>query len=283
MVSSSDIDASIERASPAADGPGHPDGITGSRVDLGRVLTGLRHLDASGEPALVFTGLAEVCVPALCDECLIQITEHDHHPYRIRRTGPTVTPGALPTTDEAFTAAITGTGRVVNGSPAGGGATSEITDQVVLARFGNPPGGGPDYHGVLICRWHTGHTPQEADAGLVGVLADQATALIHRERTTSRVDPEDPAGHLAATLNVTQRIAAGTGILMALHHLPPTQARQLLGRASEHTHRPVSQTADTVLRTGALPENHHHAAAGTHPGPGPNPTPPTDVQAQTRG
>jgi hypothetical protein len=72
---------------------------------------------------------------------------------------------------------------------------------------------------------------------------------------------------------------------MALHHLPPTQARQLLRRASEHTHRPVSQTADTVLRTGALPENRHHAAAVTHPGPGTNPTPPTaaTVQAQTRG
>jgi hypothetical protein len=38
---------------------------------------------------------------------------------------------------------------------------------------------------------------------------------------------------------------------MALSHLSPRQARQLLSRTGENTHRPV--IADTVLRTGALP------------------------------
>ena len=50
----------------------------GERVDLGRVLTGLRHLPA-GEPARVFTELAGICVPALCDECWIEIIEQGGH------------------------------------------------------------------------------------------------------------------------------------------------------------------------------------------------------------
>ena len=51
----------------------------------------------------------------------------------------------------------------------------------------------------------------------------------------------------------TQRVAAATGILMALYHLSPVQARRLLARAGDHTHRSLREVADTVLRTGALP------------------------------
>ena len=60
----------------------------GRRVDLGRVLTGLRHLSVAADPARVFTDLAAVCVPALCDECVIEIVEQGGHRYRIRRPGP---------------------------------------------------------------------------------------------------------------------------------------------------------------------------------------------------
>jgi hypothetical protein len=245
--------------------PGDHAGAHGSRVDLGRVLTGLRHLDACTEPARVFTGLAGVCVPALCDECLIQVTEQGRHPYRIRRSGPSAVPDAAPITDEEFTAVIDSRGVIMNGLPTGG-ATVETTDHAVIARFANPPGGGPDYQGVLVCRWHAGHVPGGADAGLVGVLTDHATALVHRERTAAAIPPVDLAGQVVSALNATQRIAAASGILMALYHLSPIQARQLLTRASEHTHRPVSEIAETVLRTGTLPESQPRATAVTETG-----------------
>lgn len=58
---------------------------TASRVDLLRVLTGLRHLRASTEPGRVFSDLAGVCVPALCDEVVITIEEAGGHRYRIRQ------------------------------------------------------------------------------------------------------------------------------------------------------------------------------------------------------
>ena len=55
-----------------------------------------------------------------------------------------------------------------------------------------------------------------------------------------------------------QRIAAATGVLMALHHLIVAQARQLLDRASDRTHRSLQQVADTVLHTGSLTEPRQH-------------------------
>lgn len=235
--------------------------IDRDRLDLPRLLAGLRHLTPSPEPARVFTELATVCVPALCDECLIQITEQDRRPYRIRRTWPaTSVPAAM--TDEEFTAPLPGRGTALNGKPAGG-TVVETGDRTVVARFANPPGGGPDYRGLLIARWTGADTPNDTMAGLVGVVTDHAVALVHRERTTSAVEPGDLALHVASALTAAQRVAAASGILTALYHLSPPQVRQLLHRASEHTHRSVQEVADTVLRTGALPET---PRPGLHPG-----------------
>ena len=222
----------------------------GERVDLGRVLTGLRHLSATGEPARVFTELAGVCVPALCDECVIEIVEQGGHRYRIRRPGPGQSAHRAATNGAAAEA----TGAVVGAAAwSGNGAAVTVSGGSVLARFGNPPGGGPGYTGEMVCIWRRGHLPSEADAALVGVLVDHATALVHRERTTAGVADQGGAGQVRLALDGTQRVAAATGILMALYHLSPAQARQLLARAGDRTHRTLREVADTVLQTGALP------------------------------
>jgi hypothetical protein len=221
----------------------------GERVDLGRVLTGLRHLPA-GEPARVFTELAGVCVPALCDECLIEIVEQGGHRYRIRRPDPGQSAHRAATNGAAAEA----TGAAVAAAAwSGNGAAVTVSGGSVLARFGNPPGGGPGYTGEMVCIWRRGHLPSEADAALVGVLVDHATALVHRERTTAGVADQGGAGQVRLALDGTQRVAAATGILMALYHLSPAQARQLLARAGDRTHRTLREVADTVLQTGALP------------------------------
>src|SRR6478672_4422480 len=173
----------------------------GRRVDLGRVLTGLRHLSAAAEPVRVFTDLAAVCVPALCDECVIEIVEQGGHRYRIRRPGPGPAHAAAATDRSTDPAAIDGGGldeQIWSVS----GAVVTVSGGSVVARFGNPPGGGPDYTGELVGTWRHGHVPVEADAALVGVLVDHATALVHRERTAAHVGP-DLAGQVLLALDGT--------------------------------------------------------------------------------
>jgi len=258
---------------PAVDEPGRRWSVDRDRVDLTRLLAGLRHLSGSPEPARVFAELAAVCVPALCDECLIQITERDRRPYRIRRAWP-ASPVPVSLTDEQCTAAVAGRGTVPDGTPPGG-AVVRTGDRSVVARFASPPGGGPGYRGLLIARWTGNHAPDDTVAGLVGVVTDHAVALVHRERTACAVDPGDLAPHVGSGLTAAQRVAAASGVLAALYHLSPPQVRQLLHRASEHTHRPVLDVADTVLRTGGLP-------ATRPPRPGLHPGEPTDGRDPVR-
>ena len=87
---------------------------------------------------------------------------------------------------------------------------------------------------------------------LVGVLAEHATGVVHRERTMGRLTDQEAARQVGDALDGAQRIAAATGVLMALHHLSVAQARQLLDRASDRTHRSLQQVADTVLNSGSL-------------------------------
>jgi hypothetical protein len=216
-----------------------------TRVRLNRVLSDLRHLDASHEPARVLAGLAQICVPEVCDECLIEVTEQGMNRYRIRRTGPglvSIASGNEGSLLECAAAELPGE----QADPFG--VIVDVEGPWVRARFGS--GLEPSYDAVLICRWHTDYLPAASDSALIGVLVDHAVALVHRERTARAGRMTDGAG---PTLPVGHRIAAASGILMALYHLSPTQARQLLTRASEHNSRSLGDVADTVLRTGALP------------------------------
>jgi len=216
------------------------------RVDLRRVLTGLRHLPGSAEPGRVFAELAAVCVPALCDEMIVDIEEAGHQRYRIRRPG-------------------TAGNRSTHDLPEQGGAVGRALakGQSVTVCVTSLPGGGPEFTARLSRTWHPGYSPTDTDAALVGVLADHATAVVHRERTTGQLADSSTAHQVGAALGRVQRVAAATGILMALHHLTATQARQLLARAGDRTHRSLLDVADSVLHTGALPD-HRTTHADTH-------------------
>ena len=110
---------------------------------------------------------------------------------------------------------------------------------------------------------------------LVGVLADHAVALVHRERSTGRI-VDTTATHQVGALGRTQRVAAATGILMALHHLTAAQARQLLARAGDRTQQTLVQVADTVLHTGGLLDQNT-----THPRETPIPAAPNPGATRT--
>jgi len=123
----------------------------------------------------------------------------------------------------------------------------------------------PAYTATVVCSWRTGYLPTDADVVLVGVLADHAAGVVHRERPVGRLTDQGAARQVGVALDGAQRIAAATGVLMALHHLTVAQARQLLDRASDRTHRSLQQVADTVLHTGSLtePRQHHQDDTAT--------------------
>ncbi len=220
---------------------------TGGRIDVRRVATGVRHLLASAEPARVFSQLASICVPGVADSCVIELSERGGHRYRIRQ----------PAEDLAYT----GLPGPAADHPRPEHAVAMVGSHAVTVEFASADDGCHSYTGRLTCRWLDGYQPCEEDAALVALLIDHATALVERERLAARViDLQDAAGQ-AISLPTHQRIAAAVGILMALHHLTAAQAADLLTRASQHTNQSIKGVADTVLRTGAMPEHAHHPTA----------------------
>jgi len=250
---------------------GHPaDGAAGQpppRVDLLRVLTGLRHLRASAEPGRVFSELAGVCVPALCDDIVITIEEAGGHRYRIRQPATIPTPNVTnhDAAQPGSASSTCGLQAADEPDPAG---PVRVGMDAVRAVVSSVPGGGPDYTATVVCSWGTGYRPTDADVALVGVLADHAAGVVHRERTVGRLTDQGAARQIGVALDGVQRIAAATGVLMALHHLTVAQARQLLDRASDRTHRSLQQVADTVLHTGSLTEPRQQDTTTARAAPG---------------
>jgi len=229
-----------------------PDRADRRRLDLRSISADLRRLLPSVEPAKVLGQLADIIVPSIADECAVAITEYGGHLYRIRQPAvegqPTQSGGVLE--DD------------LAGS-AGDRVGSAVEKDAVTVRFSSTDGDCREYSGVLVCRWTDGYHPTGADAGVIGLLVDHATAVVERHRLATQVaDLRANAGQGLA-LPGHQRIAAAVGILMSLHHLSAGQAADLLTRASEHTHQSMRGVADTVLRTGAMPDHVHHQRSRT--------------------
>ncbi len=224
-----------------------PDHDERRRLDLRGLSEHIRRLTPSVEPVKVLGQLAEVIAPSLADECTVAITEHGGHFYRIRR------PSGDGTAPED--GASHGEDLPASSGDAGGPA---IGKDSVAVRFSSAAGDCREYSGILVCRWTDGYQPTEADAGVIELLVGHATAIVEQHRLAAQVaDLRANAGQGLA-LPGHQRIAAAVGILMALHHLSAVQAADLLSRASEHTHQSIRGVADTVLRTGAMPDHVHH-------------------------
>src|ERR1700712_2554547 len=184
------------------------------RIDVSAAVAGLRHLDASSEPALVFSHLAAVCVPAVCDDIVIDLVENDHG-YRIRQPSSATLHSAVPPV------AAPGS---VDGRPVLGSHT-------VSVNIYSPEvdASGPGFSGSLVCSWRDGYEPAPADASLIRLMVDHAIALIDRDRLTGRVtELKGQAENLSSTLSRNRQIASAVGVIMALHHVEQAQALDLL-------------------------------------------------------
>ena len=212
------------------------------RIDVPAAVGGLRHLEASPEPALVFSHLAAVCVPAVCDDIIIDLVENGHG-YRIRQ--PAVAAPRQQLGPEFLL------------PPSAAGPVLGLHTVSVSIDAPEPDQAGPGFTGTLICTWRDGYEPAPADASLIGLMVDHAVALIHRERLTGRVTELAGRAHtLSSTLTRNQRIASAVGVVMALHPVDQAQAIDLLVRISDRTHRDLQDIADNVVHTRTLPQPH---------------------------
>ena len=127
----------VDELSPSATRPGRLDAdrradprpagaglVSLGRIDIPRVTAAVRHLMASAEPSRVFSQLAQVCVPAVCDGCTIEIVEEGGHRYRIRQPA-----------ESHWRAEELG------------------HDAVVQAEFSSDGAGGPRFSGTVVCTW----------------------------------------------------------------------------------------------------------------------------------
>lgn len=136
------------------------------------------YLVASAEPAVVFSSLARVCVPAFSDTCTVDIVEHERAAYRI----------SYPLTTHTATSAAHRTARF--------GHLAEHrhdTCHRVSTRFASlPTTNAAAYFGVITHTWRH-HAPTATDAAHAQLLTDHAVAAITNERRT------DAAEHPAST------------------------------------------------------------------------------------
>jgi hypothetical protein len=187
MRDTSDFHSGVGGALPGLDRLCERAGIAGSRVDLDRVLAGLRHLDSSSEPVRVFTGPAGVCVPGLCDEFSSRspsgagactgsaVSAPAHHPARTRsrkRCSPR-RPGRGPV---------------------------RVADRWCVGRGRRPPGDRPVRqpargaglpHEVLVCRW-TGTPGTMRTPAWSGTHRHVAALVTASEPTSAITLPSSP-------------------------------------------------------------------------------------------
>lgn len=191
--------------------------------DLARLAQAMDQLIASAQPAVVFSSLARLCVPAFSDRCIIDLTEDDNAAYRIDYPG-----GARPAVPHADPARL----------------RTRVT--------ATPGTAQRPYCAEVIHSWDH-YTPSDADAAIAQLLVTRAVTAIDRERLDDLARHAlDQAANLQIALSSNRQIGTALGILMANHKITDTAAFTLLRTTSQRTHRKLRDIADDVVQTGCL-------------------------------
>ena len=209
--------------------PASPGKPSASIRDPDSFLAALTHLVASIEPAVVFSSLAKLCVPAFSDECTIDVVQLEQPDYRI--SYPHVTPCAS---------------RAAQPHP--GQQLVTVFDVVV------EDGSSARYSGVVTFAWWRA-VPGAADLVIAQLLTDRAIAVIDQERRIAAAERAcTDLANLQAGLASNRQVATALGILMASHKITEPDAFAMLRLASQRAHRKMREIADEVVLTGALEE-----------------------------
>jgi hypothetical protein len=201
------------------------------------VATVARNLVSSAEPAVVFTSLAQLCVPHFSDACAVDVVEERRTAYRLEY------PQEL---DHAR----------IEQQP-------HVT--TTFCRRADDP--GASYRGVIVHAWNAGATPRGVSSAhdlVARLLVDYAVEVVSRERLVDRAhEAEIKAANLEIALRHSREIGYAIGILMATYKISADAAFDAIRTVSQHTHRKLRDVAVDVVRTGGL----NHAVSARRPVP----------------
>lgn len=226
------IAAQSSAGAPRAARPGHVAGLPAA----------LQQLTASPDPMVVFTHLAVLLVPALCDDAAAVVLV-DEQLARWRQRPPT-------STADTPTVRVERPGR-------GWNVTVHIPGYPAA---GDPAPAETDYVAALTCSG-VGADPTAAEVALIELAGRGAADTVRNARQAALLEcGQRQIEHLQIALRSNREIGAAVGVLMARRHLPYPQAFDLLLRTSQNSNRKLAAVADRVLFTGLLPRGAAPAA-----------------------
>jgi hypothetical protein len=191
------------------------------------VAAGLHRLTASADPSVVFSHLAELLVPTLCDEAAAVVHVGAEAAAWRQHQPATADLTAIPAQRGESGWVLTVT------TPA---HTDFKSDSA-----------GPHYVAVLTCRGR-GQGPTGQEVALLQLAAHHAAAVVHQARQQQLLHRyQEQAGHLLAALDTNRTISAAVGVLMVTQRLTYQQAFELLQTTSQTTNTKLAVVAETVL------------------------------------
>jgi hypothetical protein len=209
-----------------------PTELLTAAVTRNRVVRSLDRLVDSAQPAVVFTGLARLLVPHLCDRCEIVLIEEGTPGYRIafpNQHGP----------EPASTA---------------GQADEDAAPQVLSTPIAGSSGPGRTFYGNLLCMWDRPHGPSSAEAAIAQLAVDHATSIVQYARLNNALEAAAiDATNLKVTLASNREIGIAVGILMGRNLVTREVAFDLLRAVSQDQNRKLRDVAANVAESGVLP------------------------------
>ncbi|MEO6702027.1 MAG: ANTAR domain-containing protein [Jatrophihabitantaceae bacterium] len=180
----------------------------------------VNRLPVSGDPELVFGALAELCVPALADSCVLSLVRPNSSQLRLVGTAMIQIPISL--------------------------AGIECDQCSGCGRPAAPQSG------TLSLLFHRSR-PSSAHSLAAQLLVDRASAIVNQQRAQLRLAALGNRLHnLELALDTSREIGIAIGIVMQRYQLDAGGAFDLLSRISQRTRRKLRVVAAEVVDTGVI-------------------------------
>jgi hypothetical protein len=220
-------------------------------IELAAVLRSLDSLSASADPMVVFTEVARLCVPLVCQASTVLFSGAEPYSVSWPQFGADLAEATVTGRNRSRTVTLTKDAQLGDGGQLLAGPRL-TKDAVVTPILPATIDGEPDYRGVLIMKYPDA-SPSAAQVVLGQLIVDRALAIVHRERLALRLAEETSrAQNLELAVASNREIGMALGIIMAMHKLTSDQAFDLLRRLSQHAHRKARDIAREIVHTGAI-------------------------------